>query len=338
VANMTAAPALSVERLSVEFRTRSGVVRALENVSFSVAKGETVALVGESGSGKSVTAYAVMGILDPAGRVAAGRAMLGDLDLLSATPKQLAQVRGRKIGMIFQNPRTALNPIRTVGRQIADVLIRHGNVSRRTAPAHAVEMLRAVGITDPARRAKAYPFEMSGGMCQRVMIAIALAAKPSLLIADEPTTGLDVTTQAVIMDLINDLAKELGMATIFITHDLALAGQRSARIVVMHAGHVVENAPTADLFVNPRHPYTAELIAATPDSAASLDELAAIPGSLPDLRRADLPPCRYSERCPRKIAACAQPLPIASPGTAHVVACWNPLPEQTVGVQTVSAA
>ena len=335
---MTAAAALSVEGLSVEFRTRSGIVRALENVSFSVAKGETVALVGESGSGKSVTAYAVMGILDPAGRVAAGRAMLGDLDLLSATPKQLAQVRGRKIGMIFQNPRTALNPIRPVGRQIADVLIRHGNVSRRAAPAQAVEMLRAVGITDPARRAKVYPFEMSGGMCQRVMIAIALAAKPSLLIADEPTTGLDVTTQAVTMDLINDLAKELGMATIFITHDLALAGQRSARIVVMHAGHVVENAPTADLFVNPRHPYTAELIAATPDSAASLDELAAIPGTLPDLRRADLPPCRYSERCPRKIAACAQPLPITSPGTARVVACWNPLPDQSVGVQTVSAA
>ena len=335
---MTAAPALSVEGLSVEFRTRSGVVRALENVSFSVARGETVALVGKSGSGKSVTAYAVMGILDPAGRVAAGRAMLGDLDLLSATSKELAQVRGRKIGMIFQNPRTALNPIRPVGRQIADVLIRHGNVSRRAAPAHAVEMLRAVGITDPARRAKAYPFEMSGGMCQRVMIAIALAAKPSLLIADEPTTGLDVTTQAVIMDLINDLAKELGMATIFITHDLALAGQRSARIVVMHAGHVVENAPTADLFVNPRHPYTAELIAATPDSASSLDELASIPGSLPDLRRTDLPPCRYSERCPRKIAACMQPLPLAAPGAAHFVACWNPLPEQNVGVKTVSAA
>jgi peptide/nickel transport system ATP-binding protein len=279
-----------------------------------------------------------MGILDPAGRIAAGRAMLGDLDLLSAEPKELAQVRGRKIGMIFQNPRTALNPIRTVGRQIADVLIRHGNVSRRAAPAHAVEMLRAVGITDPARRAKAYPFEMSGGMCQRVMIAIALAAKPSLLIADEPTTGLDVTTQAVIMDLINDLAKELGMATIFITHDLALAGQRSARIVVMHAGHVVENAPTADLFSNPRHPYTAELIAATPDSAASLDELASIPGSLPDLRRADLPPCRYSERCPRKIAACAQPLPLAAPDASHFVACWNPLPEQTLGAPAVSAA
>ncbi|HTZ04007.1 MAG TPA: ABC transporter ATP-binding protein [Xanthobacteraceae bacterium] len=336
---MTAA--LAVEGLSVQFRTRSGVVHALDNVSFSVARGETVALVGESGSGKSVTAYAVMGILDPAGRVTAGRAMFGDIDLLAATPKALAEVRGRRIAMIFQNPRTALNPIRPVGRQIADVLIRHGGVSRRAAPEHAVEMLRAVGITDPARRAKAYPFEMSGGMCQRVMIAIALAAKPSLLIADEPTTGLDVTTQAVIMDLVGDLAKELGMATIFITHDLALAGQRSARIVVMHAGHVVENAPTKELFANPRHPYTAELIAATPDSAQSLDALAAIPGSLPDLRRADLPPCRYSERCPRKIAACAQPLPAAAPGADHIVACWNPLPERAQPVaypQTVSAA
>jgi peptide/nickel transport system ATP-binding protein len=323
---MTAAPALAVGGLCVEFRTRSGIVRALDNVSFSVDKGETIALVGESGSGKSVTAYAVMGILDPAGRITGGRAMLGDLDLLHASAGELADVRGRKIAMIFQNPRTALNPIRPVGRQIADVLIRHGNVSRKEAPAQAVEMLRAVGITDPARRAKAYPFEMSGGMCQRVMIAIALAAKPSLLIADEPTTGLDVTTQAVIMDLVNDLAKELGMATIFITHDLALAGQRSSRIVVMHAGHVVENAPTADLFAHPRHPYTAELIAATPDSAQNLDELASIPGSLPDLRRADLPPCRYSERCPRRTDACAQPLPHQVLDGGHIVACWNPLP------------
>src|SRR5580698_2533534 len=337
-AYMSADLALSVEDLSVDFRTRSGVVRALENVSFSVAKGETIAIVGESGSGKSVTAYAVMGILDPAGRITAGRAMLGGLDLISAKPRQLAQMRGRQIAMIFQNPRTALNPIRMVGRQIADVLMRHGNVTRRAAPAAAVEMLRAVGITDPARRAKAYPFEMSGGMCQRVMIAIALAAKPLLLIADEPTTGLDVTTQAVIMDLINDLARDLGMATIFITHDLALAGQRSSRIVVMHAGHVVENAPTAELFAHPRHPYTAELLAATPDSAASLDELASIPGSLPDLRRTDLPPCRYSERCPRKTDACMQPLPNPASNAVHFVACWNPLLARTVSVPTESAA
>jgi len=318
-------PALSVEGLSVEFRTRGGIVRALDNVSFNVGKGETIALVGESGSGKSVTAYAVMGILDPAGRVSAGRAMLGDLDLLAASASKLAEVRGRDIAMIFQNPRTALNPIRPVGRQIADVLIRHGGVARGKAQAEAVEMLRSVGITDPARRAKAYPFEMSGGMCQRVMIGLALAAKPTLLIADEPTTGLDVTTQAVIMDLVSDLASELGMATIFITHDLALAGQRSSRIVVMHAGHVVENAPTKELFEHPRHPYTAELIAANPDSAATLDELASIPGSLPDLRRADLPPCRYSERCPRKLDVCAQPLPHSAPDAAHIVACWNPI-------------
>lgn len=335
---MSPAPALNVERLCVEFRTRTGIVRALENVNFDVAKGETIALVGESGSGKSVTAYAIMGILDPAGRVSAGRAMLGDLDLLAATPRQLAEARGREIAMIFQNPRTALNPIRPVGRQIADVLVRHGKLTRRQAPAAAVEMLRAVGITDPARRAKTYPFEMSGGMCQRVMIAIALAAKPSLLIADEPTTGLDVTTQAVIMDLIGELAEKLGMATIFITHDLALAGQRAARIVVMHAGHVVETAPTKELLVNPRHPYTAELIAATPDSATSLDALASIPGSLPDLRRIDLPPCRYSERCPRKTERCAQPLPSAEADPAHVVACWNPLPSETAARPSASAA
>jgi peptide/nickel transport system ATP-binding protein len=170
------------------------------------------------------------------------------------------------------------------------------------------------------------------------MIAIALAAKPSLLIADEPTTGLDVTTQAVIMDLIADLASKLGMATIFITHDLALAAQRSSRIVVMHAGHVVENAPTRELLAQPRHPYTAELIAATPDTAVSLDALAAIPGSLPDLRRSNLPPCRYSERCPRRIDACAQVLPAAAADSGHIVACWNPLLERTMVVPAASAA
>jgi peptide/nickel transport system ATP-binding protein len=335
---MTSSPVLSVEGLSVEFRTRSGVVHALENVSFAVGRGEIVALVGESGSGKSVTAYAVMGILDPAGRVSAGRAMFGTVDLLSTKRNELSAVRGKDIAMIFQNPRTALNPIRSVGKQIGDVLIRHGNVSRRDALGQAVEMLRAVGITDPARRAQAYPFEMSGGMCQRVMIAIALAAKPSLLIADEPTTGLDVTTQAVIMDLINNLAGKMGMAAIFITHDLALAGQRSDRIVVMHAGHVVESAPTAELLAHPRHPYTAGLIAATPDCAQSLAQLSAIAGSLPDLRRADLPPCRYSERCPRRLTVCDQPLPRPFVDASHVVACWNPLSTEDVGRAKVSAA
>ncbi|HEY2611143.1 MAG TPA: ABC transporter ATP-binding protein, partial [Reyranella sp.] len=203
---MTAVPALAVEDLSVEFRTRSGTVKVLERVAFEVDKGETVALVGESGSGKSVTAFAVMGILDAAGKVTSGRAMFGGSDLLALSEHELAEQRGRELSMIFQNPRTALNPIRRVGQQIADVLVRHGGATRPDAPRAAVEMLKKVRIPDPERRAEAYPFELSGGMCQRIMIAIALACRPALLIADEPTTGLDVTTQAVIMDLIGELA------------------------------------------------------------------------------------------------------------------------------------
>lgn len=321
-----ATPALLVEDLSVEFRTRGGVVKALERVNFHVAKGETVAVVGESGSGKSVTAYAVMGILDPAARVTSGRAVLGALDLLQTDRHTLAGLRGREIAMIFQNPRTALNPIRRVGDQIADVLLRHANVTPNAAPKTAIALLESVGITDPARRAKAYPFELSGGMCQRVMIAIALAARPSLLIADEPTTGLDVTTQAVIMDIIADRAVRTGMATIFITHDLGLAAERADRIVVMHAGHVVEAQPKAALFATPRHPYTAALIAATPGSTSRLADLRTIAGGLPDLRAADLPACRYAARCPRRLALCAQPLPALDAAQKTALACHNPLP------------
>ena len=322
---MSAAPALAVEDLCVEFRTRSGVVKVLDQVGFSIAKGETVALVGESGSGKSVTAFAVMGILDAAGRVTSGTAMFGGSDLLKLPERELAELRGRELSMIFQNPRTALNPIRRVGDQIADVLVRHGGATRAKAPDLAIAMLKKVRIPDPERRAKAYPFELSGGMCQRVMIAIAIACRPTLLIADEPTTGLDVTTQAVIMDLIAELARETGTATIFITHDLTLAAEYCDRIVVMHAGHIVEAAPSATLFNAARHPYSARLLAATPSETASLASLASIPGSLPDLRRADLPSCRYSERCERRLESCAGPLPRMTLGEAHVVACGNPL-------------
>jgi peptide/nickel transport system ATP-binding protein len=322
---MSAIPALAVENLSVEFRTRSGVVKVLDQVSFDVAKGETVALVGESGSGKSVTAFAVMGILDPAGRVTSGKALFGGSDLLALSERELAEQRGRELSMIFQNPRTALNPIRKVGKQIADVLVRHGGATRNDAPHAAIEMLKKVRIPDPERRAEAYPFELSGGMCQRIMIAIALACRPALLIADEPTTGLDVTTQAVIMDLIGELASEAGMATIFITHDLALAAEYCDRIVVMHAGHIVESAPGRELFAEPHHPYSAKLLAATPGETASLAELASIPGGLPDLRRSDLPACRYSGRCERRIAICARPLPRRAINAHHTVACWNPL-------------
>lgn len=322
---MSAVPALDVADLSVEFRTRGGTVRALDRVSFSVARGEKVALVGESGSGKSVTAYAVMGILDPAARVASGRAMFGGSDLLALPERQLAEMRGRELSMIFQSPRTALNPIRRVGQQIADVLVRHGGATRAAAPRAAVEMLQKVRIPDPERRARAYPFELSGGMCQRVMIAIALACRPALLIADEPTTGLDVTTQATIMDLIAELGASAGMATVFITHDLGLAAEYCDRIVVMHAGHTVEDAPTRSLFEAPRHPYTAKLIAATPGETSRLADLASIPGNLPDLRRDDLPPCRYSGRCERRLEACAEALPRALVAPGHAVACRNPL-------------
>jgi peptide/nickel transport system ATP-binding protein len=322
---MSALPALEVRGLSVEFRTRSGVVRALEDVGFSVAKGETVALVGESGSGKSVTAYAVMGILDPAGKVTAGRAMFGGIDLLQQPEKELAELRGRDLSMIFQSPRTALNPIRRIGDQLADVLVRHGGATRAGALTQAVEMLKKVRIPDPERRSMAYPFELSGGMCQRVMIALALACRPAVLIADEPTTGLDVTTQATIMDLIIELAAGAGMATILITHDLGLAAEYCQRIVVMHAGHIVEDAPTAALMATAMHPYSARLIAATPAATVGLDQLASIPGNLPDLRRADLPPCRYSARCERRSPDCDQPLPRRVAGDGHAVACWNPL-------------
>ena len=317
--------ALHVENLSVAFHTRNGIVHALDRVGFSVAAGETMALVGESGSGKSVTAYAIMGLLEAAGRVTAGRALLGDTDLLAASPAALARIRGRRVAMIFQNPRTALNPIRPVGKQIADVLRRHGGATMFNAQARAIEALRAVGIPDPARRARAYPFELSGGMCQRVMIAIAVAANPDLLIADEPTTGLDVTTQAVVMDLIAEMASRTGMATILITHDLALAAERAGRIAVMHAGHVVEDADTATLLARPLHPYTAGLIAATPTSAGTLGALRSVPGGLPDLRGDPITPCRYAARCDRRQPDCDAPLAphFAAPG--HAVACQHPL-------------
>jgi peptide/nickel transport system ATP-binding protein len=317
-------PLLALDGLSVEFRTRDGVVRALDDVGFTVARGETIGLVGESGSGKSVTALAILGILPPAARVTGGRAVFGGLDLLAAPEAQRQEYRGRELSMIFQNPRTALNPIRPVGRQIEDVLVRHANLPRGRVRARALELLAAVQIADPARAWAAYPFELSGGMCQRVMIALAVACAPALLIADEPTTGLDVTTQAAILELIEDLAREHRMATVLITHDLALVGERCDRIVVMHAGHVVETAPAAELFRRPRHPYTARLIASTPRPGAALADLAPIPGGVPDLRGA-LPPCRYRLRCERAAPACDEaPLPRRELARGQMVACRFP--------------
>ncbi|MBR0925555.1 ABC transporter ATP-binding protein [Bradyrhizobium diazoefficiens] len=271
---MTTQPLLDVQDLTVEFTTRRGIVKAVQHVNISVAKGETLAIVGESGSGKSVTSYAVMRILDRAGRIAEGSVMFSGIDVKAASEDQMRDLRGREVSMIFQNPRAALNPIRKVGDQIEDVLRTHvqqAQVADRGEK--AIEALEQVKIARPRERYHAYPFELSGGMCQRVVIALALACNPQLLIADEPTTGLDVTTQKAVMDLIVELTKRRAMSTILITHDLGLAAAYCDRVVVMEKGRVVETANAADIFANPQHPYTKKLMRATPRLGVSLRDL-----------------------------------------------------------------
>ncbi|MEZ2406608.1 dipeptide ABC transporter ATP-binding protein [Bosea sp. RCC_152_1] len=270
---MTAVPLLEIRNLTVEFATRRGAVQAVKSIDISVAKGETVAIVGESGSGKSVTSYAVVRILDRAGRVAEGTISFSGVDLVAADEAQMRDLRGREISMIFQNPRAALNPIRKVGKQIEDVLLQHVQATRATAKEKAVEALTKVKIARPEERYDAYPFELSGGMCQRVVIALALACQPQLLIADEPTTGLDVTTQKAVMDLIVELTRERGMSTILITHDLGLAAAYCDKVVVMEKGKVVETALASEIFRNPQHPYTRRLMQATPRLGTSLADL-----------------------------------------------------------------
>jgi peptide/nickel transport system ATP-binding protein len=271
------APLLDVRNLTVEFSTRRGAVTAVRHVDIAVSRGETLGIVGESGSGKSVTSYAVMRILDRAGRIASGSIVFGGADLRVSPEAAMRDLRGRAISMIFQNPRAALNPIRKVGRQIEDVLKSHGKAgfatSRTAAKREAIEALRRVRIADPEQRWHAWPFELSGGMCQRVVIALALACRPQLLIADEPTTGLDVTTQKAVMDLVVDLTRERGMSTILITHDLGLAAAYCDRVVVMEQGRVVEAAPSRQIFTAPAHPYTRKLMKATPRLGIGLRDL-----------------------------------------------------------------
>jgi len=287
---------LQVENLTVEFRTRNGIVRAVERVDLSVGRSETLAIVGESGSGKSVTSYAVMRILDSAGSIAQGSVMFSGIDVANADEETMATLRGREISMVFQNPRLALNPIRKIGRQIEDVLIRHVQATRNNAKEKAIELLAKVRIARPEERYDAYPFELSGGMCQRVVIALALACKPRLLIADEPTTGLDVTTQKAVMDLIVELVAEQGMSMILITHDLGLAAAYCNRVIVMEKGRVVEAASATSVFKNPQEPYTKRLVRATPRPGVSLRDL------LPD------PEIPYAAETPRTENAGAQPL------------------------------
>jgi peptide/nickel transport system ATP-binding protein len=292
--NTPSVPLLDVKDLTVEFSTRRGIVKAVQHVDIAVAKGETLAIVGESGSGKSVTSFAVMRILDRAGRIAEGSVMFSGVDVRAADDARMRDLRGREMSMIFQNPRAALNPIRKVGRQIEDVLRQHAQADSAALTDKAVEMLDRVRIARPRERYHAYPFELSGGMCQRVVIALALACRPQLLIADEPTTGLDVTTQKTVMDLVTELTRERGMSTILITHDLGLAATYCDRVVVMEKGRVVETAGSATIFKAPAHPYTRKLMRATPRPGVSLRDL--LPEDAPPL--ADAP--AGGERVPER--------------------------------------
>jgi peptide/nickel transport system ATP-binding protein len=270
---MSTAPLLSVKNLSVQFRTRYGRVDAVKRISFDLHKGQALGIVGESGSGKSVTSYAILQILDRAGTISEGEIIFGGLRLDQANEQLMNELRGREVSMIFQNPRAALNPIRKVGEQIADVLLEHAQATRSTAKRKAIEMLKKVKIREPETRYHAYPFELSGGMCQRVVIAMALACKPQMLLADEPTTGLDVTTQRTIMDLIKELTQTEGLALVLITHDLGLAAEYCDNLAVMEKGEIVEQGRAEIILRSPSHPYTQRLLRATPHHAQSLKEL-----------------------------------------------------------------
>jgi peptide/nickel transport system ATP-binding protein len=298
-------PLLDIKDLTVEFATRRGIVRAVKNIDLQVAKGETVGIVGESGSGKSVTSFAVMRILDRAGRIADGSVMFSGVDVRAASDDQMRDLRGREMSMIFQSPRLALNPIRKVGVQIEDVLRQHAQADSANLTDKAIEILEQVRIARPRERYHAYPFELSGGMCQRVVIALALACKPQLLIADEPTTGLDVTTQKTVMDLVTELTRERGMSTILITHDLGLAAVYCDRVVVMEKGHVVETAQSSSIFKAPAHPYTRKLMRATPRPGVNLRDL--LPEESGTLAPA-MPPATVARVSNGNAAAAGEPL------------------------------
>ncbi len=318
-------PLLEIERLAVEFDTRRGVVRGLRGVDLSIGRGETLAIVGESGSGKSVTAQAVMGLIDVPGRIAAGDIRWKGRSLVSRAGARMARdIRGKEIALVFQDPMTSLNPLLTVGAQISEVLRRHLGMTRADADHRVLDLLEAVGIPAPPRRARQYPHELSGGMRQRVMIAMAIACEPELLIADEPTTALDVTIQAQVLELLAGLQQSLGLSVLLITHDLGVVAGLCDRVAVMYAGQIVESGPAEDVFGRPAHPYTQGLIRSTPRLDDRMERLVAIEGAPPNLLS---PPagCAFRERCPIADGKCdTQPrmVPIeARPdGT---VACWR---------------
>jgi oligopeptide/dipeptide ABC transporter ATP-binding protein len=321
-----ARPLLEVKGLRTSFYTRDGVVRAVDGIDFHVDRGEIMGLVGESGCGKSVTSLSIMRLVAKPGRTEAGEVLFDGQDLLKLSPDAMRRIRGERISMIFQQPQSSLNPVWDVGRQIAEVLEIHRGMRRGPARDRALELLRMVGIPDPSRRLKAFPHELSGGMAQRVMIAMALACEPELLIADEPTTALDVTIQAQILDLMRNLRDETGTAIILITHDLGVVAEMCDRVAVMYAGEIVEQTDVTTLFRRPLHPYTRGLIGSIPVVGSVQEELAVIPGNVPNL--IDLPKgCRFAPRCQTRIEENVtlatevhpQLLPV---GDGHDVRCW----------------
>jgi oligopeptide/dipeptide ABC transporter ATP-binding protein len=313
---------LEVRDVTTSFRTGSGEVTAIEEVSFSLERGEILGIVGESGSGKSVTALAIMGLLPrPAGRVLGGSIRFEDQDLLKLSDRSMQRLRGPGMAMVFQEPMTSLNPVFTIGEQIMETIRAHESLSQRASFGRAVEMLEKVGIPSASSRMTDYPHQLSGGQRQRVMLAIALVCRPRLLIADEPTTALDVTIQAQILDLLMDLRDEFGMAIMMITHNMGVIAETADRVMVMYAGRVVEQAPVERLFDHPMHPYTRGLLSCVPTLVQDQERLVAIPGNLPEPSRRP-PGCRFSARCIHAIPACGEAIPPLDPVERnHTAAC-----------------
>jgi len=317
-------PVLQVENLQTHFYTRSGVVKAVDGVSLTVNPQETFGVVGETGCGKSVMALSVMRLIEwPPGRIVGGRVSFLGRDLLKTSDQEMRRVRGNRISMIFQEPMTSLNPVYTIGDQIAETMRLHQHVSRSEAIKKAVDILRRVRISDPERTIKKHPHELSGGMRQRVMIAIATSCNPKLLIADEPTTALDVTIEAQILELMKELVREIGASVMLITHDLGVVAENCDRLAVMYAGNVVESGSVQTIFSKPRHPYTRGLLDAIPRLGRKRGEpLAVIKGSVPDLAR---PPsgCKFHPRCPHAMSKCGERIPeLVEIEPGHVVSCW----------------
>jgi oligopeptide transport system ATP-binding protein len=315
-------PLLSVRNLQTSFYTRDGEVKAVDNISFDLEPGETLGIVGESGSGKSVTSLSIMGLIPtPPGKIKGGQVLFGGDDLLRVSDEQMRKIRGKRVAMIFQDPMTSLNPFLRISRQITEISELHLKLTPKESRKKAIEMLELVGIPDAPNRIDSYPHQFSGGMRQRVMIAMALSCDPQLLIADEPTTALDVTIQAQILELIKDLKARLGTSVILITHDLGVVAGMTDRLGVMYAGRMIEYGSTDTVFAHPAHPYTQGLLRSVPDPYEEVEELYQIPGLPPDLSA--LPPgCPFGPRCPAVVAECQSQPEFVSVGTGHKSACW----------------